>query len=464
MLAPRLAQLADYPLTRAQAAIWFAQQIEPTNPIYNVGEYLEIHGAIDGERFEAALNEAIQETEALQLRFVERGGSPRQLIDASSDWHLRIVDVSREPNPRAAAEALMAVDLNTPLDLMRDRLFAFDLFRCAADRFLWYLRFHHILIDGFAASLLVKRVADVYTALASGEPYGRSPLLSFRTLLEEELRYRASAQYTHDREYWIQRFADGPEPVSLSSRPRTRPHGFLRHTAFLAPTVVGTLHDTARSLGATLPQLITALTSTYLSRLIGTDDVPVEVVVTARVGALARLSTGMTSNILPLRLNLQPEITVSDVIQQVAAQMRRMLRHQRYRGEDLRRDLGLRTDDRRLFGPLVNIMPFDYGLEFGGHRATVHNLSNGPVDDLAIVVYDRSDTRPLRIDFDANPALYSAEELADHHHRFLHLLSSGVHGGERISNIDLLRADEREQILTAWNATAQPVPATTLAA
>ena len=46
-------------------------------------------------------------------------------------------------------------------------------------------------------------------------------------------------------------------------------------------------------------------------------------------------------------------------------------------------------ENHRLFGPQINLMPFDYGLDFAGARGTTHNLSAGPVDDLSINVYDR---------------------------------------------------------------------------
>ena len=51
------------------------------------------------------------------------------------------------------------------------------------------------------------------------------------------------------------------------------------------------------------------------------------------------------------------------------------------------------VDGRALFGLSVNVMPFDYGFSFAGHRATAHNLSLGPVEDLSISVYDRSRRR-----------------------------------------------------------------------
>ena len=84
-------------------------------------------------------------------------------------------------------------------------------------------------------------------------------------------------------------------------------------------------------------------------------------------------------------------MTVSDVIDQTSREMRRIRKHRNYQIADLRRDLGASADARALFGVSVNIMPFDYGFDFAGHRATAHNLSLGPVEDLSIAVYDRSD-------------------------------------------------------------------------
>ena len=51
---------------------------------------------------------------------------------------------------------------------------------------------------------------------------------------------------------------------------------------------------------------------------------------------------------------------------------------------------------------LVNVMPFDYGLNFAGNRGITHNLSAGYVDDLSINVYKRFDQNELMIHFDAN--------------------------------------------------------------
>ena len=132
----------------------------------------------------------------------------------------------------------------------------------------------------------------------------------------------------------------------------------------------------------------------------------------------------MTANLLPLRLTVRPDMTVSDIIGQTARQIRELLERQQFQLTDLRRDLGRLVDSGAMWGPAVNFMRFDYDLSFAGSRSTAFNLSYGPIEDLSIAIYDRLDGDPLRIDFDANPALYDAVEIADHHRRFLRLLEA----------------------------------------
>lgn len=62
-----------YPLSAAQMEIWLAQQFNPSSPVYNVGQFTEVHGALDPVLFEAALRQVITEAESLCLRFIKSG-------------------------------------------------------------------------------------------------------------------------------------------------------------------------------------------------------------------------------------------------------------------------------------------------------------------------------------------------------------------------------------------------------
>ena len=153
--------------------------------------------------FEATLRQVIRETESLRIRLVERAGEPRQIIAAPAEWSLPFFDVSGEADPTAAALSWMCADLQRQTDLLRDPLFAFALFKAKADRFLWYARYHHIVIDGLSASLIARRVADVYTALAGGLRLEASTVGPLAAIVAEDAAYRASDDFARDRQFWI---------------------------------------------------------------------------------------------------------------------------------------------------------------------------------------------------------------------------------------------------------------------
>src|SRR5947199_1160506 len=107
-------------------------------------------------------------------------------------------------------------------------------------------------------------------------------------------------------------------------------------------------------------------------------------------------------------------------------------------------------------------MRFDYGYSLASIHVIAHYLSLGPVSDLSIAVYERFGNAPLRIDFDANPALHTASDLSDRQQRFLRLLTALAGSDRAIGSLDILSGEERASILRGWNDTAHALSAATL--
>ncbi|MEV0370843.1 amino acid adenylation domain-containing protein [Streptomyces sp. NPDC050636] len=410
------------PLTGAQAGVWFAQQVEPDSPIFRAAEYLEIHGAVDPALFEQALRQVVAEADALHIRFRDTDDGPRQLVGPRPEWRLETIDVSGAADPRQAAEQWMDRDLRRSVDLTGSPLFTYALFRASEDRWFWYHAYHHILLDGVGASLLVRRVAHVYSALADGTTPEPAAFESVRTLLHEDFDYRASDAFHEDRAFWRERFADQPEPVALSPRPLQPTADFIRRSGRLPRNVQQDLTRAAERIGVARSRIVIAAGMAYLHRMTGLTDVVLGLPVTARTSEKARRAPGMVANVLPLRVAVDSGTTVGELLERTRAALRELVPHQRYRGEDLRRDLGLANDHRRFFGPLLNVVPFDYDLRFAGHRADAHNMSLRLIEDLAISVYDRADGSEIRVDFDVHPELYTPAELAAHQDRFIQFI------------------------------------------
>ncbi|MCY7981621.1 non-ribosomal peptide synthetase DhbF [Bacillus inaquosorum] len=447
----------QYSLTGAQTGIWFAQQLDPDNPIYNTAEYIEINGPINIALFEEALRHVIKEAESLHVRFGENMDGPWQMINPSPDVQLHVIDVSSEPDPEKTALDWMKADLAKPVDLGYDPLFNEALFIAGPDHFFWYQRIHHIAIDGFGFSLIAQRVASTYAALVKGQSAKDRSFGSLQAILEEDTDYRASEQYEKDRQFWLDRFADGPEVVSLADRAPRTSNSFLRHTAYLPLSDVNALKEAARYFSGSWHEVVIAVSAVYVHRMTGSEDVVLGLPMMGRIGSASLNVPAMVMNLLPLRLSVSSSMSFSELIQQISREIHSIRRHHKYRHEELRRDLKLIGENHRLFGPQINLMPFDYGLDFAGARGTTHNLSAGPVDDLSINVYDRTDGSGLRIDVDANPEVYSESDIKLHQQRILQLLQIASAGEDMlIGQMELLLPEEKKQVISEWNETAKP--------
>ncbi len=204
-----------YRLSTAQLGIWFAQQINPYTSAYNIGEYLEIHGSLDPLLFEQALRAVVNETDALRLQIINHSDGPLQVIRAASSWTMPFMDVSEEADPRAVAESWMQADLARPVEPTRSPLFGYALFKASANRFFWYARYHHIIMDAFGMWLIARRVANIYTELADGRTTNDGSFGSVAVLLEQDAIYRASKQFAVDRQFWADYLDGRPEAASL---------------------------------------------------------------------------------------------------------------------------------------------------------------------------------------------------------------------------------------------------------
>lgn len=444
------------PLSAAQEGVWFAQQLDERSPVYVAGEYLDIRGPLDVELFERAVRRAVDSAEALHFRVAATPNGPRQFTVPEQEWTMPVVDVSDEEDPVDCARKLVQWEVGRPFDLIEAPLFRFTLVRLAEDRYFWSHLYHHILLDAFGVSLMAQRVSAEYAALSRGEgPV--SPRSPVDPLLREAAEYAASDQREQDREFWAGHFEEGLAPAAFCEVPKPVSHVFVRRGMELTAGELTALRADAERLGTTLVRLLTTAFAVYVGRWTASDTVQFSVPVHGRVGRVARTTPGMVTNMLPVRGTVRPGDSVSRAVARLGREVRSVLRHHRYRGEELRRDHGLATTDARFFGPVLNVQEFDHCLSFGGHPAHVHNLSNGPVEDLSVNVHVWPGR--LCIDFDGNPAVHSAEDVGRHAARFLTLLKAFAAAGpdDPVASLSLL--DPAEHIeRAARNDTALDVP------
>ncbi|MGQ4596664.1 amino acid adenylation domain-containing protein [Nocardia sp. R6R-6] len=417
-----------FALSAAQRGIWFAQHVAGATPI-SIAQYVELNGPIDLDLLEQSARRAGREFGTGYLRLIEVQGHPFQFVDTTLDDSLDTIDFRAEPDPEAAAHAWMRAEYEAPLELTRDRLVRIAMLRIAQQRWFWYSRVHHIVLDGMGALTVVQRTGELYNAGIAGREPAPAKAEDLRRIVEADLAYRSSDRFLADREHWLAHLDGMTDPVNLAGRTAGVDGHPIRVEGDLPADTAGMLAAVAEQVSSGVAPTVVAAFGAYLSAMTGSPEVVLSLPVSARTTATLRRSGGMIANVVPLRLRMTPTTTVGEVIRAAQSELTGALRRQRYRQEDIFRDLGWPMDEAGSFGPSVNLMMVETRIQLGPVTGRLHVLTSGLIDDLFVNLYPGVGGESTHIDFQANGNLYSDTDLAAQHRRFLSFLHGFLAAG-----------------------------------
>ncbi len=454
------------PLVAAQPGIWMAERLSTLPGAWSVAHYVELRGALDPTLLGKAIVAGLQQADTLSLRFEEEEGEVWQWLAADRTFaEPSIIDLRTAPDPHRAATERMQADLAQDLRVDGGNpLVCHQLLRVGDDRWYWYQRYHHLLVDGFSFPAITRQIAAIYRAWQRGEATPESPFTPFAEVVDEYQRYAGSEAWQRDKAFWQAQRQALPAPASLSAAPL----GGRAAGSDIWRMKLEMNADGFRRLASHAPQcqpadLALALTTLWLGRLCNRMDYAAGFIFMRRMGSAALTSTGPVLNVLPLAVHIDARETLADLAMRLAAQLKKMRRHQRYDAEQIVRDSGKAAGDEPLFGPVLNVKVFDYQLDIDGVQAVTHTLATGPVNDLELALFP-DETGGLSLEILANKARYDEAELRRHMARLTALLAQfAADPTLRCGEAEMLSADELAR-LAAVNDTAVPLPATTLSA
>ncbi|MDQ7903569.1 amino acid adenylation domain-containing protein [Phytohabitans sp. ZYX-F-186] len=451
------------PLTSAARGLYFAHQLDPGSAAYSTAEVVEISGPLDPAALGAAIRRAYLDFEQLRVELRLGPDGPEQRVRPEPPAALRLVDLRGAPDPYAEADRRIRADLARPLDLDTGDLVRTALFQVGPDRALWYHCAHHVLLDGYGYAQLARRVAAWYGAGTGGPP----PAPVTATLADVVAEDRA--REVDDGEFWAARLT-GTGLSTLAGRLAAPAPAAIRAALDLPPGTLDALLAGAGRHGCAWTDLATAACAGYLGRMAGLDEVRLGLPSMNRVapgrGVPAAARTVCTAmNVLPVAARVGAA-TVGELTARVRAEAAAVRAHPYTRQEDLARRLR-RAGGGQLFGPQVNLLPFDPRLAFGAATGVVRNVTAGPVEDMTWCLRGvPGQGRPVRLEVDANPRLYPEGDARDHAERLAAWLATFARAdpAEPVAGLPLATAADRRRVLVDFAGPVVRRPARTLLA
>jgi amino acid adenylation domain-containing protein len=453
------------PLALVQEAIWVAAESACDEPFYNESFTIDIGEDVETAALERALNAFIERHDSLRTGFVRTGGVAAQRRHEMASLRLTTIDLGAlEPDARAtrfnesAGKAVRRrFDLGQP-PLLRATLFRFD-----AQRSRLHLVLHHIICDAYAVyEVLLPELYALYRGFTRHCPANLpGPPLPYADYVRWQREYLLGDAIERDRVYWEAQLA-GLEPLELpSDRPRSR---VCTHRGeFIAFALPQELSDALSELsqreGVTLYMLLLAAFNALLWRHSGCDDIAVGTVTSDRPRAEFEAMFGLFVNSLVLRTDVADDPRFDELLLRIRAVAVAAYAHHRYPFAKLVERLQPQTDpSRHLLFQVAFVMEPALAAHASGWTVSQLAVQSGTAKfDLLLEVERRAEGIIGRFEYSTD--LFdraTIERMAGHFETLLEGLVQRPQS--RLSELPLLSAGERQQLLVAWNDTTAPYP------
>ncbi|WP_246805543.1 condensation domain-containing protein, partial [Mesorhizobium mediterraneum] len=444
------------PLSFAQQRLWFLDQLDPGGSSYNCAGALRLLGDLDCAALQRSFTVIVERHEALRTIFREGPHGAEQLVLPAGEFALEL----REACSEAEAVHLASEHARRPFDLRTGPLIRASVIRLGQRDHILLLSLHHIASDGWSLALLFRELAVVYRSIGAGTVAALTPLpIQYADYAVWQRGWLQGEVVNHQLAYWAHQLRHAPELSTLpADRPRPTGGAYrgARRLIQLDPLLSREVHAFSRCEGATVFMTLLAAFQALVFRHTGQPDLVVGAPIAGRNRRELEGLIGFFVNTLALRCDFSGDPSSRQLLARVRDTVLGAYTHQDVSFEQIVGEL--RPERTLSHTPLFQLM-FDY-LDASVQAPDFLGLATSPLEvdsgtakfDLTLVLGDTPQGLSGSIEYATD--LFDPDSIDRLARHFEVLLAAMVRHPElRLSQLPLMDAGERRQILGAWAGT-----------
>jgi amino acid adenylation domain-containing protein len=318
---------ASMPLTATQSGMLFHALSNKREDMYVEQLSFRITKTLDLARFKAAWQLVISHYGMLRTAFVIEGvEEPQQQTLALTEmaWDWQVNDWRHKSDYQRELAALIERQAGSGFDLAQAGLLRLTLVQLPGDKIEVIWSWHHLILDGWSLSLVLQQVFGCYAGLEQPDYAIGDTAPDFATYVHW------LAQQPIDDGFWQQYLNGFTGPTKLGIARRYDQQGTQTLEAAVATTDFSRLKQLAAFHRVPVNTLISTAWSLILSLYSGQQDVLFGITVSGRTAPLPAIEqlVGVMINTLPLRVQIDQQQTLSQLIRQVFASHAQIAQHE----------------------------------------------------------------------------------------------------------------------------------------
>ncbi|HVB55147.1 MAG TPA: amino acid adenylation domain-containing protein [Candidatus Acidoferrales bacterium] len=450
----------ELPLSFAQQRLWFIDQLEPGNSVYNFPAAVRLKGPLNMLALRQSLNEIVKRHEALRTTFSIVDGRPVQVIAPSLTLTVPIVDLRELPETERETEVqrLVTTEAQRPFDLAEGPLVRATLLRLGENEHVGLLTMHHIVSDGWSTGILIREMAVLYEGFCSGTPTTLPALpIQYADFAHWQRQWLEGEVLETQLTYWKKQLGGAPPLVELPTdhpRPTIQTFHGAHQSLRLAKNIGAGLKTLSRQQGVTLFMTLLAAFEILLHSYTSQDDIIVGTPIANRNRLELEGLIGFFVNTLVLRIDLSGDPDFRELLRRVREVCLEAYAHQDLPFERLVEELHVTRNLSR--NPLFQVMFVLQNARLDTWELSGLTLNPLEVDsgtthfDLTLHIADTGHELIATLAY--NTDLFEAASIARmlrHYETVLEAVCASPDG--RLSELPMLSEAERQQLLVDWN-------------
>jgi acyl-CoA synthetase (AMP-forming)/AMP-acid ligase II len=311
------------PLSPAQERLWFMEQVNHGEPVYNESEAVRFKGTVDIAALEAAFNVIVQRHETLRSTIETTDSRPTMAIHET--WPLMFKRLSLRhlaPSLREGElQTLLITEPRVPYRLTTEPALRVTIVEIDDDDHAFILMMHHIFCDRASFGIIWRELATLYGAALSGQNAVLPPLpIQYADYAVWRRQPAQLAPVEEDLAFWREKLHGAPALLDLpADRPRPPAisfHGDKQQFVFDA-ALAKNLRRLCRQERTSLFTLFAAALAAVLHRYTGQDDLTIGIPIADRERPELQPMIGFLVDTLVLRTDLGGAPTFRELIARV---------------------------------------------------------------------------------------------------------------------------------------------------